>query len=32
MYGGLIQGLMLVMLFVCALEYPFAMRGEAASR
>jgi Glycosyltransferase family 87 len=30
LYGGLIQALMLMMLFVCALQYPFAMRGEAA--
>jgi hypothetical protein len=32
LYGGLIQALMLVMMFVCSLEYPFAMADEAAAR
>jgi Glycosyltransferase family 87 len=28
LYGGLIQAFLLIMLFGCALEYPFAMRGR----
>jgi hypothetical protein len=31
-YGGLIQAVLLMVMFVCSLEYPFAMRGEAAER
>lgn len=32
LYGGLIQAVLLILLFVCALEYRFEMRGEAAER
>jgi hypothetical protein len=29
LYGGLIQAMLLVVLFVCSMQYPFALRGEA---
>jgi hypothetical protein len=32
LYGGLIQALMLMLMFVCSLEYPFALPGEAVAR